>query len=178
MAIHTKFCDFCVYFVDRHKLKFIVIKGRTCLNEDGDIGQDLAKEKTLISLWCLKMNFYQNWVISCPSYLRPDRQTKWRKYKLLPRVTCIKIVKQKNHASELEFLSVDCNIVVEAQVLCASVSSRTGTFEYQPQTLYRAGSRFPTEQSQVPPLANWLNWIGVRTAMERLIWRVLCCLRS
>lgn len=44
-----------------------------------------------------------------------------------------------------------CNIVVEAQVLCASVSSRTATFEYEPQTLYRAGSRFPTEQSQVSP---------------------------
>jgi hypothetical protein len=31
------------------------------------------------------------------------------------------------------------------------VSSRTATFEYEPQTLYRAGSRFPTEQSQVSP---------------------------
>ena len=46
---------------------------------------------------------------------------------------------------------MNCNIVVEAQVLCASVSSRTATFEYEPQTLYRAGSRFPTEQSQVSP---------------------------
>jgi len=31
------------------------------------------------------------------------------------------------------------------------VSSRTATFEYEPQTLYRAGSMFPTEQSQVSP---------------------------
>lgn len=31
------------------------------------------------------------------------------------------------------------------------MSSRTATFEYEPQTLYRAGSRFPTEQSQVSP---------------------------
>jgi hypothetical protein len=46
---------------------------------------------------------------------------------------------------------VYCNIVVDAQVLCASVSSRTATFEYEPQTLYRAGSRFPTEQPQVSP---------------------------
>lgn len=31
------------------------------------------------------------------------------------------------------------------------MSSRTATFEYEPQTLYTAGSRFPTEQSQVSP---------------------------
>lgn len=31
------------------------------------------------------------------------------------------------------------------------MSSRTATFEYEPQTLYRTGSRFPTEQSEVSP---------------------------
>jgi len=45
IAIHTKFCDFYVHFADRHK---IGIKGKTCLNEDSDIGQYFAKEKTLI----------------------------------------------------------------------------------------------------------------------------------
>jgi len=47
MAIHTKFCDFYVYLTDRHKMG---IKGKTCLNEYSDIGQDFAKEKTLVSL--------------------------------------------------------------------------------------------------------------------------------
>jgi hypothetical protein len=126
------------------------------------ICQCFAKEKTLISLWRLKINFYQSWVIPGAFYYlcafrQTDRQThththtQWRKYKLLPCDTRIKFVKQKNHASELEFLCMRWNIVVEAEVLYASVSSRTATFECEPQTLYRAGSRLPTEHSQVSP---------------------------
>jgi hypothetical protein len=85
MAVHTKFYDF-VYFTDWRK---IGIKSQTCLNEDSDIGHYFAQENTLILLWRLKINFYQNWVMSGASYLRTDteRLTKWWTYKLLPRDT-------------------------------------------------------------------------------------------
>jgi hypothetical protein len=118
------------------------------------ISKYFAKEKTLIPLGRLKINLYLNCVILGASYYlcayrKTDRHMKWPKCRLLPCDTRIKIVKQKKRASELEFLSLHCSVVVEAEVLCASVSSRTATFEYEPQILYRAGSRLPTEQPQV-----------------------------
>ena len=70
-----------------------------------------------------------------------------------------------------------CDIVVEGQVLCASVSSRTATFEYEPQTLYRAGSRFPTEQSQVSP-GGELVALNKGEHSDGKACSVLCYLRS